>query len=783
MNDPSTDPAEQLGSFLATHPDGDRPEFESWAKAQSTLTSRPELVDAVRNALERWHEAKHLPGANDGPGEVEASRSCFHRGERASEGAEGGPTGRTAANALGPGQQIGEFTLLRFIARGGMGEVWEAEDAALRRRVALKLVLPDRVDEQSLALFAREARAGGRLSHPNLVTTLGHGTDGGLTWISQELVEGSWTVKDSISVLRADENVPKGYYREVAELVARVADGMHAAHEAGVIHRDLKPQNILVSDDDQPKVTDFGLAHVTDDSFLSQSGDVMGTWAYMSPEQVTAKRMGLDHRTDVFSLGVVLYELLTLRRPFEGDTTHQIATRIITEDAPLATRVRSKCPSELSVICAKAMEKAPERRYGTMADLAADLRRHLDDEPILAKPPGPIVRTTKWVRRHPALSAAGAIASMALLVVSILSLNLARRTAELAEQTRVARASAEEADAARAETEEALANEEARSEELDRVAAFQAEQLKQIDATAMGLALKDGLRTDQVDLAERKGSTPGELEARLADFDRVLAGADMTGLALRAIESQILQPSLDAIDEEFLELPLVRAQLLQTIADTAMSLGLLELATSTQRSALRIRRRHLGDEHRDTLFSINNMGTLLESQGKLEEAESLYHEALQARREALGDEDPTTLLSINNMGSLLRGQGKLEEAEALFREALEASRRILGDEDPGTLVYINNMGGLLQSQGKLEEAEALLREALEASRRILGDDHRDTLISINNMGNLLKRQDRFDEAEPFYREALETSRRVLGDEHQNTLLYINNMGALLRSQG
>jgi serine/threonine protein kinase len=349
------------------------------------------------------------------------------------------------------GQRIAHFTLRRFIAKGGMGQVWEAFDEELRRAVALKLVLPDRVDARSLALFAREAHAGGRLAHPSIVTTLGHGTDGGRAWIAQELVEGSWTLKDFLDELRAADAVPKGYYARVAGLMAQLADALHAAHQALVIHRDVKPQNILIAPDETPKLTDFGLARVTDDSFLSITGEFAGTYAYMSPEQVTAKRIGLDHRTDIFSLGIVLYELLSLRRPFEGDTTHQISQKILFLDPPEPSKIRSQCPRELSIICGKAIEKDPDRRYQTMADFAADLRRHLANEPIHARPPGPVTRAIKWSKRNPAISSSGAVALLALAVVSSLlvvqartAAALARSNIDLAAQTELAELRAEE---------------------------------------------------------------------------------------------------------------------------------------------------------------------------------------------------------------------------------------------------------------------------------------------------------------------------------------------------
>jgi len=331
------------------------------------------------------------------------------------------------------GQVIGDFRLVRPLGQGGMGQVWEAVQRSLGRTVALKLVRPERITEKTLALFAREARAGGRLHHPHLVSVHAHGTSDNVAWIAMELVEGSWTLRDFLDDVAKSGEVPAEYYRDVAEFVARVADGMQAAHASGVIHRDLKPQNILIDSEDRPKVTDFGLAKLTDESALSVTGEFAGTYWYTSPEQVAAKRMGLDHRADIFSLGVVLYEMLAQRRPFDGDTTHQVAEQVLTFDPPDLRTVRSRIPRDLAVITAKCLEKARDRRYATMAELAADLRRHLANEPIHAKPPSRLVKLMLWARRNPTKSVAGGVAAVAFGVISVLLAENVKKTQRLGE--------------------------------------------------------------------------------------------------------------------------------------------------------------------------------------------------------------------------------------------------------------------------------------------------------------------------------------------------------------
>jgi formylglycine-generating enzyme required for sulfatase activity/serine/threonine protein kinase len=363
------------------------------------------------------------------------------------------------------GDVIGDFKLLSRIARGGQGEVWEALQVSLKRRVALKLVLPDRINEKTLALFAREARAGGRLAHPGIVAVHGYGEDDGRHWIAQELVDGAWTLRDFIDEMRNEEKLPENYHRSVAVFVAELAEALQAAHEDGIIHRDVKPQNVLVTPEDHPKLTDFGLARITDETAVSMTGDLAGTWLYMSPEQVTAKQIEVDHRTDIFSLGVVMYEMLALARPFDGDTTHQIAENIIYKEAPDLRKIKSRVPRDLAVICGKALEKVRDARFLSMSDLAADIRRHLANEPIKAQPPTVLERGVKWVRRNPTKSLVSVVVGVAFLVISGLGVKLAKSNASLETKTTEAQANATtaEANAKRADAEAA----EARSKTTD----------------------------------------------------------------------------------------------------------------------------------------------------------------------------------------------------------------------------------------------------------------------------------------------------------------------------
>jgi len=319
------------------------------------------------------------------------------------------------------GMNIGDYRIIQQIGRGGMGTVYEAEQGSLNRRVALKILPPHLgLSVEAVLKFQREAEAGGRQRHPGIVAIHAVGEHDGSHYIAQELVEGGYTLSDMLEELSEKKEFTKGYFREAALLAFKVADALEHAHESGVIHRDIKPANILITLDGQPKVTDFGLARIEDAMSLSQTGDLAGTPYYMSPEQVKSRRGEIDKRTDIFSLGVTLYEMLTLTMPFDGDTTHDVLRKIIYLDPDDPHRLNPRVPRDLSVICLKAMEKDPDRRYQTMAMFAEDLGRFLSGDVIMAKPAGPGVRTWKRIRRNPVVSGALFVAFLALLSLFVL---------------------------------------------------------------------------------------------------------------------------------------------------------------------------------------------------------------------------------------------------------------------------------------------------------------------------------------------------------------------------
>ncbi|MCO6435895.1 MAG: serine/threonine protein kinase [Phycisphaerae bacterium] len=677
------------------------------------------------------------------------------------------PQGNSLPSALPA--QIGQYRIVRAIASGGMGTVYEAEQQSPKRTVALKVIRHGLTTPALLRRFELESQVLGRLQHPGIAQIYEAGfaeTESGTQpFFAMEYVRGE--------DLRKYVNRTNLSTRQRLDLIARICDAVHHAHQKGVIHRDLKPGNILVDASGQPKILDFGVARATDSdmqvtTMQTDVGQLIGTIQYMSPEQVAADPNQLDTRSDVYSLGVIAFEILTGRPPYDlkNKMIHEAARIIREEELTRLSTFNRTLRGDVETIVGRALEKEKERRYPSAAGLAEDIRRYLADEPILARPPSAIYQLQKFAKRNKALATGLAIAMAALLVGMFTSTALYLR-----------------AENARRSEQEQRERAEKTAKELEVVTEFQQSMLTGIDAEAMGRRIVNAQRAEIRTSMENERADAAQIEAALASFDKSVKGMNATDLALKVVDENVLARAVETIDEQFAEQPITRASLQQVVADTYQFLGLHDPAIPLQEAALHTRRRELGDRHPDTLTSVSALGALLKAMGKLDEAETYHREAMVGRRRTLGEGHPSTITSITNMGSLLSQMGKYSEAEPYYKEALEASRHVLGNDHPRTLLSINNMGSLLFRMGKYTEAEPLLREAVEGRRRVLGNDHPHTMISINNLGGLLARMGKFAEAEPYLQETLDGSRRELGDYHPSTLTLVNNMGFLFKRMG
>jgi len=361
--------------------------------------------------------------------------------------------------------RLGDYEIIEELGRGGMGVVYRARQISLNRIVALKLLSAVRDDnERAITRFMREAQAAARLHHTNIVPIYAQGREGDYIYYAMELIEGASldamlrpeagkqaryakTVKldpasqrasasnllrsaaSSVGLSRgARRHGPARDYKEIARLAAGVAEGLHHAHEQGVVHRDIKPQNLLFGPDGELHITDFGLARVLNEPGLTKTTEMVGTPAYMSPEQITGPRTAIDRRTDIHALGATLYVMLTHRRPFEGESYEQTIHQILNRDPTPPRKIDSRIPPDLDTICLRAMEKAPHRRFQTAHEMARELRRYLGGFPIVSRPIGPIGKALRWTRRRPWQT--GVIAAAVLLTAIIpLGVNFFRSNA------------------------------------------------------------------------------------------------------------------------------------------------------------------------------------------------------------------------------------------------------------------------------------------------------------------------------------------------------------------
>ena len=653
------------------------------------------------------------------------SQSGITPGERTQTalGTDAAPLASTAdAPAPTHPAQIGTYRILDVLGRGGMGIVYRAEQASPRRDVALKVIGRGFVSERLLRRFELEAQTLGRLKHVGIAQIYEAGVNqtalGPQPFFAMELVEGE-SLDDYSSKQTLDTNAK-------LELLIRICDAVQYAHQQGVIHRDLKPGNILVTSDGQPKILDFGVARATDadvrtTTMQTDVGQLIGTLPYMSPEQASGEPDEIDTRSDVYALGVIAYELLSGRVPhdLQGIASLEAARRIREQEPSRLSSIDRTFRGDVETIVQTALEKDKSRRYQSANALADDVKRYLYYEPIAARPPSTWYNLKKFARRNKVV-----VSGVALLII-VLAAGAFTSTWFWIRATR----------------------------------------------------------------QEREARTQAEIATAVSEFltKRVLAGARPDRIPDKTVRDAIVRTMLDpaaaSVAHDFKDKPLTEVAVRNSLALSYHAVGRTDLSVPHAQAAVALCRRVLGDDHPGTLTAMDCAGALLQAQGKLDQAEPLLRESLERSRRILGDDHPATLNSINNLGSLFQVQGKLDQAEPLLREVMERSRRVRGDDHPHTLTAVNNTGHLLHTQGKRDQAEPLYREALSRRRRVLGDDHPDTLSSIGNMGNLLLEQRKPDQAEPLLREALARRRRVLGDDHPDTLIALNSVAGLVQAQG
>ncbi len=633
-------------------------------------------------------------------------------------------------------RSIGPYQLLTKIGEGGMGQVWLAEQTApLQRRVALKLIRWGMYDDTLLRRFQAERQSLAVMDHPSIAKIFDAGaTSEGQPYFVMEYVAGV-PITDY-----CDQKKLK--IRDRLELFIKVCEGVQHAHQKAIIHRDLKPANILVIEVDGkpvPRIIDFGLAkaidrEITGETLHTRIGTFVGTPGYMSPEQCDPGARDVDTRTDVYSLGAILYVLLTgkllfdtkewknkpldemLRRLREEDPLRP-STKVSTDHDTSATaesrgteakQLVNVLRGDLDWITMEAVEKNRTRRYATASDLAADISRYLNNEPVEARPASASYRIQKYIRRH-RYSVTGAGVGIALLIAFAVLQNI-----QLSKTRR-------------------------ERDRADRIAEFMTGIFKVSDPL------------------ERVGS--------------------------KVTAQQLLDKAAKDIDTGLAKDPEFQSRMMYVMGRAYMNLGLYPEAQSLFERGIKISGSVLGQENKDRLHTMGDLAWTLFEEGRLSEAESLERRLLDTQRRVLGPEDGDTLGTMGNLAITLCEEGRCLEGVELAREQLGTKRRLFGKEDFYTLTAMDNLAVMLDRSNQFAEAEKLERETLEIYLRVFGRENLGTIGSMTDMADIERDMGRDEEALKLYAETLDLEQRVLGAEQPQTAVTRYSLACILARRG
>ena len=757
-------------------------------------------------------EVMLLSGQTGSPGDAGAESETRPPAERA----------RAAGAAHErPGTVIGRYKILQLIGEGGFGSVFMAEqEQPVRRRVALKVIKLGMDTRQVVARFEAERQALALMDHPHIAKVFDGGvTDSGRPFFVMELVHGV-----PITAYCDGQQLST---RERAELFAQVCSAVQHAHTKGVVHRDIKPSNILVRKGDDgrpvPKVIDFGIAkatggRLTEKTLFTEFSQFIGTPEYMSPEQAGLRGADVDTRSDIYSLGVLLYELLTGVTPFDGaelrskayaevqriiqevepprpstrlsaaaaDTLSFVAARRKTEAAKLGRSLRG----DLDWIVMQCLEKDRSRRYETANSLAADVHRYLAGKPITARPPSSTYRLQKFVRRHRAgvtVAASGVVAVMLLAgTVTYGTIRESRQRERYiddlkAEQERTVEQRRHADDQRRVALDRQAQAEDARAE-ADAARQFLQDMLTAADPYAG--KNKDRLVRDVLDEAARKldlGSLAQRPKVEAAV--RLTLGKMYSTLGLfRQAESHLARCT-EVRRQQFGERhPEVAASLNENAVVLAAKGDYAEAERLFQ-EALEMNRSLLGRHHLATAKTLHEFAALRRAKGAYPAAEALLRESLQTRLELLGEENLDVADGMNDLGSLLGAMGKYQEGEKLCRRALDLRRSLLGNEHPDVATSLHDLAMVLSAKGDEAQADDLSRQSLEMRRKLLGEVNPAVAAALHNRANVLRDTGELGKAEELYREALDTLRRIYGEENAEVAAALQNLANLMRDKG
>jgi serine/threonine protein kinase/tetratricopeptide (TPR) repeat protein len=802
--------ADVLEDYLAQLEQGGAPDQEA------LLAAHPELADELRPYLA---SLRLLHGATQ---DLRVSRHSVEVQHSGSD--EPAPQAR----------QIGDYRIVREIGRGGMGIVYEAHQRSLNRRVALK-ILPFAavLDQRQIARFRNEAQAAAQLHHPNIVPVFAVGQEQGVYYYAMQYIDGQ-SLEQAIAELRGefDEHVNGStkavgglngstttqrfdavraltshrsvrhtdFFNTVARLSKEAAEALQHAHEYGIVHRDIKPSNLLLDGQGKLWVTDFGLARVQSDSGVTLTGDVVGTLRYMSPEQAGGQSALVDARTDVYSLGVTMYELLTQQHTFDGDDRQTLLRQIISDEPKPPRRHNSAIPVDLETIVLSAMAKSRDERYTSARAMADDLERYLAGKPTLARRPTLGDRAAKWARRHRSLVAVAACSVLVLSVVSAVGMFLlAREQATATANFELAQENFQRADRHLDEARHAV----------DQFGLQMAERLSDVPGaeTVRRDLLVGALKYYRKFMSEAGHDPQFRHELALAHFKSgVIAGR--LGLAAEAIReyraAQVLLAELANGEHADAQ---TSAQLAIAHNNSALLLagrGDIYAARKNYAAAIEVQKRLVKQHADEPVYagqlaeSEANLGMLLDQIGQSAAAEQALRTAVGVLR-PLAESRPAEpkysrnlAIACNNLSFVLRKRNA-SAAEHAAQEAVAMLQR-LADEQPGEIQYqddlalcYNNLAALKSNQDRLSEAIEWHTRAITLQERLMRKApavvrHRsDLAISLNNLGVAYCRAARSEEADTAFARATELL-SALADDYPQELTYRTSLGALLNNQ-
>lgn len=687
--------------------------------------------------------------------------------------------------------KIGRFEIIRELGRGGYGVVLLAHDPRLKRNVALKVPRPEAIVTEDLRQrFFREAEAAAALNHPNILPIYENGSSGPVCYIAMAYCDGP-------SLLEWVQQHGPLNPKVAAQIVATLADALQHAHNRGVLHRDVKPANVLLETNSREpekgdleasaRLTDFGLARMDSSLGQTQTGDILGTPLYMSPEQAAGHSDAIGPATDIYALGATLYFLLTGKPPLKGDTDVQTLVAIQNDDPAAPSRHVAAIPQDLDAVCLKCLEKPPSNRYLTATELQADLERFLNDEPVRARKITPFVQVARWTRRNPLLAAAaGLVATMA--IASFAWINYERSVAEKnAKNTRdtlllltktFGKIDPNEGGTAEMTAKDVLLN------------AWEAIQSSEVDAEHKQTLLDNLCRCffniGEYELARTLASQNVAIAQQLEDLESELnsrsnhaAALAETGRAEEAI------PLLQQIAEEWKELGPCKDSL-----STRTSLASAYLITGKIDDSIRefetvqveFQKLGLSDEA-DALNSMTLLSAALIRKGRYEEANDTSQQVSLKLKEKLGENHPETLRAELMYGMNLRNLNQPAECVEVLSDVLRRQKPTLGNEHPQALTTRRCIAFATHQLGRLDEAKAAYLSLLESYARVMGESHRDTYPIRSSLAHIHFQTGQMDEAISILRDVYEACQQSLGSSHFRTLEMQLNLGVKLIETG